>query len=214
MTPRLLLALFMVLPAVDLAAQSSWFPLALPWDDSSKTSIDASDLLVDFPGQDPAGVIDARGYLRAGPDGHFYFEKTGKRARFWGVNLTFNADFPPCIDESLRAGEFPDQRAADKLARRLAKLGVNVVRFHHMDTLASPSGIWDNRYYPNDTQHLDPSQLKRLDYLIYQLRLNGIYVNLNLKVGRHFGAGDGILNPGLFTGDSHTIRGWITSIQG
>lgn len=200
MTPRLLLALFMVLPAVDLAAQSSWFPLALPWDDSSKTSIDASDLLVDFPGQDPAGVIDARGYLRAGPDGHFYFEKTGKRARFWGVNLTFNADFPPCIDESLRAGEFPDQRAADKLARRLAKLGVNVVRFHHMDTLASPSGIWDNRYYPNDTQHLDPSQLKRLDYLIYQLRLNGIYVNLNLKVGRHFGAGDGILNPGLFTG--------------
>jgi hypothetical protein len=192
--------LLVLLPARDLSAQSSWFSLTLPWDDSSKTYIDASDLLVDYPGQDPCGVIDARGYLRAGPDGHFYFEKTGKRARFWGVNLTFNADFPPCIDESLRAGEFPDQWAADKLARRLAKLGVNVVRFHHMDTLASPSGIWDNRYYPNDTQHLDPGQLKRLDYLIYQLRLNGIYVNLNLKVGRHFGKGDGILNPQMFTG--------------
>src|SRR5713226_4529335 len=79
-----------------LHAQVNWFPFTLPWDDDSQTVLDASDLLVDFLGQDPAIVIESRGFVRAGADGHFYFEKNGKRARFWGVNFTFNANFPPC----------------------------------------------------------------------------------------------------------------------
>ncbi len=201
------LAIFLVLLVPSLQAQTSWFPFALPWDDDSKTVIDASDLLVDYPGQDPASVIDSRGFLRAGADGHFYWEKTGRRARFWGVNFTFNANFPPCPDEPLRPGEFSDTRAANKIARRLAKLGVNVVRFHHMDTEPSPDGIWDRAYYPSDTQHLDPAQLKRLDWLIYQLRLNGIYVNLNLKVGRRFGPNDGIDDSSQFTGSLDYFQG-------
>ncbi len=97
--------LFAVLLTPALRAQSTWFPLTLPWDDSSKTIIDASGLLVDYPGQDPSTVIDARGFVRASTDGHFYFANTGKRARFWGVNFTFNASFPPCPDEPLRPGD-------------------------------------------------------------------------------------------------------------
>jgi hypothetical protein len=199
------LFLFLITPCSG--AQTTWFPLMLPWEDSSKTFIDASDLLIDYPGQDPASVIDARGRLRASADGHFYFEKTGKRARFWGVNLTFNASFPPCPDVPLRSGEFSDVQAADKIARRLAKLGVNVVRFHHMDTSVSPDGIWDRNYYPRDTQHLDAGQIRRLDYLIFQLRKNGIYANINLKVGRHFGPGDGIDNAQLFTNNLNYFQG-------
>ncbi len=196
---RYFLPLGILILQPQLLAQSGWFPFTLSWEDHSKSAADASDLLVDVPGQDPATVIDARGFLHASADGHFYWERTGKRARFWGVNFTFNADFPPSPDVPLRAGEFRDERAADKVARRLAKLGVNVVRFHHMDTQGSPSGIWDPKYYPADTQHLDADQLKRLDWLIYQLRQNGIYVNLNLKVGRHFGPGDGVDFSQLFT---------------
>jgi len=187
-----------LLLAPALQAQTSWFPFSLPWDDSSRTAIDASDLLIDYPGQDPAAVVESRGQLRAGADGHFYFEKTGKRARFWGVNFTFNADFPPCPERPPAAGEFPDERVADKLAQHLAKLGINVVRFHHMDFYASPDGIWDPAYYPHDTQHLSDAALQRLDYLIYQLRRNGIYVNLNLKVARHFGPGDDLPDTQLF----------------
>ena len=186
MLKSLLSVFFILLFAAFAGAQSPWFPLTLPWEDNSRAFIDASDLLVDYPGQDPATVIDARGRVIARPDGHFYFEKTGKRARFWGVNFTFNASFPPCPDQPLRAGEFSDIHAAEKIARRLAKLGVNVIRFHHMDTSRSPDGIWDRNYYGRDTQHLDPAQIKRLDYLISQLRKNGIYANINLKVGRHF----------------------------
>jgi hypothetical protein len=196
--PRRLLLPLCLLLLHNLRAQSGWFPFSLSWEDDSKSAADASDLLVDFPGQDPSTVVDGRGFLRAGADGHFFWERTGRRARFWGVNFTFNANFPPSPDTALRTGEFPDLRAADKIARRLAKLGVNVVRFHHMDTQGSPSGIWDTRYYPGDTQHLDPGQLRRLDWLIYQFRQNGIYVNLNLKVGRHFGPGDGVEFAELF----------------
>jgi hypothetical protein len=187
-----------LLLAPSLPAQTSWFPFTLPWDDASHTAIDASDLLIDYPGQDPAAVVDSRGSLRAGADGHFYFEKTGKRARFWGVNFTFNANYPPCPERPPAAGEYPDDRVADKVAQHLAKLGINVVRFHHMDFYGSPDGIWDPRYYPNDTQHLSDAALQRLDYLIYQLRRNGIYVNLNLKVARHYGPGDNLQDTQLF----------------
>jgi len=200
-------ALLLLLTNSVLAAQSAWFPFTIPWDDDSKTVVDSSDLLVDFPGQDPAAVIDARGFVRAGTDGHFYFAKSGKRARFWGVNFTFNANFPPCPDEPLRAGEYSDTHVADKVARHLAKLGVNVVRFHHMDFFAAPNGIFDPRFFPNDTQHLDAGQLRRLDYLIYQLRRNGIYVNLNLKVARHFGSGDGVADTAQFTGNLSFFQG-------
>jgi hypothetical protein len=62
-----------------LLAQQNWFPFSLPWNDGSKTVVDASGLLIDYPGQDPATVIDSSGFVRARSDGHFYFSETGKR---------------------------------------------------------------------------------------------------------------------------------------
>jgi hypothetical protein len=187
------------------AAQGDWFPFTPPWDDESKTAADASDLLVDYPGQDAATVIESRGFVRTGPDGRFYFENTGKRARFWGVNFSFNANFPPAPGDPGYGGD------AEKVARRLAKLGVNVVRFHHMDYFASPQGIFDPQYFGHrdnviSTRHLDAAQLNRLDHLVYQLNRNGIYVNVNLKVARTFGRDDGLPHPwgsGFAVGVSH-----------
>ena len=50
-----------------LLAQDNWFPFVLPWDDATPTIVDASYLLLDYPGQDPATVIDSRGHVCAGP---------------------------------------------------------------------------------------------------------------------------------------------------
>ena len=180
-------------PATDT---TGWFPFTIPWDDASDTVLSASDLLVDYTGQDPATVIDARGHVRAGPDGHFYFENTVRRARFWGTNLWGSAAFPPSPDYPPGPGEFDDVHAAEKLAARLAKLGFNAIRLHGIDGWSRPDGIWLDHWL--NTQRFDPVQLGRLDYLIYQLKRHGIYVNLNLHVSRMFMPGDGVTDADAF----------------
>src|SRR5690348_7336453 len=52
-------------------------------------------------------------------DGHFY--TAAGRIRLFGVNNAFSANFPE-----------PDD--APRIAKRLRRLGVNLVRLHHMDT--------------------------------------------------------------------------------
>ena len=54
--------------------------------------------------------------------------------------------------------------------------------------------IFDPRF--KDMQHLDAGQLERLDYLVAQLKKNGIYVNINLHVARSFTAADGFVDAG------------------
>lgn len=90
----------------------------------------------------------------------------GRRIRLWGVNLSFAA----CL---------PSHQDAQKVARRMAEFGVNVVRLHHLDTSTWPSGIWNE-----NGKGLHPEALDRLDYFIDQLAQRGIYTNLNLHVGR------------------------------
>lgn len=203
------------LPATDT---EGWFPFTVPWDDAADTLTSAADLLVDYPGQDPATVIDARGHVRAGPDGHFYFQNTGRRARFWGVNLVFGAAFPPCPDALPHPGEFPDVHVSEKLAAHLAKLGFNAVRFHHMDNdWGDPyATIFDYSY--DDTQHLSAENLTRLDYLIYQLRQRGIYTDLNLHVSRQFRLGDGVrdaddFDPGTFNKNATLFEPVMIELQ-
>ena len=102
-------------------------------------------------------------------DGHFVTDDGP--IRFWGTNLCFEA----C---------FPTHEQAERLAARLARLGVNVVRMHHMDS----NSIWGD-----SANHLtiDPKKLERLDYLIDQLKRRGVYTNLNLHVSRSFGPKEG-----------------------
>ena len=100
-------------------------------------------------------------------DGRFY-DAEGARLRLLGSNLTF-------------AGAFPPKEDAPKIAAQLRKLGMNVIRFHHLDMHAAPRGIWN----PDQTA-FDPEQVDRLDWLIHHLKLNGIYTNLNLHVSRTY----------------------------
>lgn len=146
------------------------FPFVIPWDDSTPgTANDVSALNVK-----PAG---ADGYIVA-KNGHFYESKTDTRVRFLGVSFAAHAAFPPHAD-------------ADKVAARIAKLGINIVRLHHMDNdnWAANAHIWDPAY--KDHQHIDAGQLDKLDYLIGQFKKNGVYVNINLHVSRQFTPDDG-----------------------
>lgn len=160
-------ALACISPSGMQSEDKGLFPFVLPWDDSSPGIADLSSW-----NHKPAGKF---GVVTAGKDGHLYAGK--ERIRFLGTNLCFAASFPRKED-------------AEKIAARMAKFGVNCVRFHHMDMSPFPNGIRDGRV-PN-TRALDPEALDRLDYFTSQLKRNGIYLDLNLLVSRPFNAADGL----------------------
>ncbi len=172
--PILAAALALTVPAGAQApapaAAPPLFPFVIPWDDASPGTV--TD--VSFLNAKPAGV---HGAIRV-KNGHFVETNTGKRVRFLGTNL-------------VAQGAFPAHADAAKVAARMAKLGINLVRLHHMDNpgWGDHSNLWDAKF--PDRQHIDAQQLDRLDYLIAQLKQNGIYVNLNLHVSRQFTPADG-----------------------
>jgi len=144
-------------------SEYGWFDFVITDLDTTKNAIDLS-----FLNEDVAG---ANGFVTV-KDGHFV-NGSGEKVRFFGTNLTFSS----C---------FPEKETATKIAARLSKMGMNVVRFHHMDMRATPDGIWDTTM-----TSLDPAQLDKLDWLIYQLKKHGVYTNINLHVSRTY--------PGLET---------------
>ena len=129
-----------------------------------------------FDSEKPAGK---RGFLTARGD-NFYFED-GTPVRFWGTNLNSGA----C---------FPEKDYAPKLARRLAAYGCNMVRFHQMDSEFAAPNIYQlsKGRRLSDTRTLSPEALDRLDYLMYCLQQEGIYVYLDNLTYRKFKQGDGV----------------------
>lgn len=123
----------------------------------------------------PAGK---NGFIRV-QGGHFV-KGDGSRIRFWGVHLT---------DWSPGSVLLPPKQDIPMWVNSLARFGVNCVRLHFLD-LAAPRGIIDGSR--NDSQSFDAQQLDRLDFLVSELKNRGIYVDLNLNVGRSYKAGDGV----------------------
>ena len=148
------------------AQEKSLFSFVLPWDDSSHTFTDISDWK-----HKPAGKY---GHIKLGKDGHLYLGK--ERIRLFGVNFCFNASV--FTKENL-----------EKIAARMAKFGINCVRLNGIDA-RFPFGIIARN--KADTRSLDPEALDLLDYFVYQLKKNGIYVNLVLLASRPFSSADGL----------------------
>ena len=136
------------------------------------------DLRAVFAAERPAGK---HGFLRC-VKGEFEFED-GTPVRFWGTNFNGGANFP-------------EDAYAEKLSRRLAKIGINLVRFHQLDAEWNTPNLFQltKGDFLADTQSFDPESLRRLDYLIYCLKREGIYVYLDLLTYRRFRTGDGIAN--------------------
>jgi hypothetical protein len=111
-------------------------------------------------------------------EGHLRFED-GTPARFWSTNLV-----GPNI--------FCSHEQADRLADRLAKLGVNMLRLHNMDGPWARPNVFGNA---TTTRKLDPAQMEKVDYLIAALKKKGVYVYLDLLVHRDFLKADGVEDP-------------------
>lgn len=151
----------------DKAVEPPLFPFVLPWNDASPGITNLSGRL-----STPAGQA---GHIRAGADGHLYAGSA--RIRFFGVDLAFSAALPTHAD-------------AEQIAARLAKFGVNIVRFHIVDAMRFPDGILARD--SKDTRHLDAEGLDRYDYFVAQLKKHGIYANLNLLNYRPISSADGL----------------------
>lgn len=132
-------------------------PFVLPWDDQAAGPTNVSAWL-----DRPAG---AHGPVVV-KDSHLFDGR--KRLRLLGVNVAFG-------------GNFPKHGDASKIAARMAKFGINCVRFHHMDMQTTPGGI-----FARDGRTLDPEQLDKLDFFIAELKKNGVYTDLNLHVSRTY----------------------------
>lgn len=162
---RFVFILFFVLRFNSQNFAANYIPFSLSWDDSTKSITNVSDLL-----EKPAGKY---GFIRAQNDS--FVDGEGNPFRILGINTAFS-------------GNFPTHNQAEKISAHIAKYGINAVRIHHLDTSRSPNGIWLDG--TNDKQRFDPEMLDRLDYFIAQLKKNGIYTNINLKVGRKTIRGD------------------------
>lgn len=123
----------------------------------------------------PAGK---RGIVRAVGD-ILQFED-GTPVRFWGTNITAYSIF------------HTPENAVQHHAKRLSKLGFNLVRIHHHDSRWVSFNIFglDKEY----TGELNPDALRRIDWWIKCLKEEGIYVWLDLHVGREFSKGEDIVD--------------------
>jgi hypothetical protein len=146
-------------------------PFTINHRQGSHSIINLSFLLDAPAGRD--GFIRVRGDHLVKPD--------GDPIRFWGFNLT---------EWSPGSVEIVSKQDAPMWADTLARFGVNYVRLHFLD-LAAPRGMIDATR--DDTQHFDAAQLDNEDFFISELLKRGIYVDLNLNVGRGAKAGDNVL---------------------
>jgi len=151
--------------------KSKHFPWIFSWDDAP---IDISFI---FKDEKPAGK---HGFVTV-KNNNFIFSN-GLEVRFWGT--CFNS-----------AANFPEHAHAEKVARRLAKFGVNIVRLHQMDAPWSTPNIFQftTGELKNNTLKFDSDSLDRLDYLIFALKQQGIYIYLDLLTYRKFMPGDGVI---------------------
>lgn len=124
----------------------------------------------------PAGK---RGFVTAKDDDFVFAD--GTKVRFWGGNIQAYALFRTAKEN------------AQKQARRISQLGFNLMRIHHHDSMGwvDPTVI-DKKQA--DSQHLDAAALDALDWWVKCLEDEGVYVWLDLHVGRLFKTGDNIQN--------------------
>lgn len=141
------------------------FPFTIPLDGISTTEINAQQAK-------PISRISIK-------DGHFA-TADGKRARFIGASFYYTACYPDSAD-------------AISIAKRLGSLGFNAVRFTAYDF-----AYWNQASFltpGNISNALDPDQMKRIDWFIYQLSLNGIYIYLPILSEWQPRVGDGLTKP-------------------
>lgn len=149
------------------ASRADIVPFVLPWNDASPGATDFSGMNRPIGPEDRVGVNAA---------GHFVVR--GERIRFLGMNFASDSPFMPT-------------NKAEAVAARLARFGINNVRFHHIDAPWAIGGGLLN-YTATSSRNINPNQLERMHFLVARLKAHGIYANINLLTGREYRSGDGL----------------------
>jgi len=105
-----------------------------------------------------------------------FTDASGNPRHFLATNICFG-------------GGFPEHEGAERTAKRLARLGINLVRLHYVHHNFPPG-----KKYPEKDSFIEPVQLEKFDYLFSELKKNGIYVYFQLNIARKFGAENGFEN--------------------
>lgn len=147
---------------------SNWFAYEKVDENKAKGSILDASFLLDAP----AGK---HGHIKTKGDKFVFGD--GTEARFWGVNV-------------VASGPFSDKETAEFYVDRLARMGVNIVRFHHMDAGWATPNIFGNN--PQTTRKLNDTQLDKFEYFWSLLKKRGIYIYIDLAVNRWPMPGDGV----------------------
>lgn len=171
--------------AVPDATAGTWKPYHVAPETGGWPAIAASTAITPGSALDFSFLLDGPAG-RFGPvkatEGHLHFTRGGNRARFLGVQL-----LPPAAYRS--------REAADALAERLARSGINLVRLGDLDTPLGPErSLFDDSF--DNTDHLDAVALARLDHLAAALKARGVYFALEIQGARQFRADDGVPLPG------------------
>ncbi|MFA5803964.1 MAG: carbohydrate binding domain-containing protein [Melioribacteraceae bacterium] len=145
---------------------SNGFNFNLAWNDSTSQK---------FLPQFPIIPIPQNSFVTVDVDGNFNL--SSKKIKFWGVN-------------SVADGAFPDKNIAGAIAGRMRKVGINLVRFHHIDNGWGGYSLLKGV----DTRSLYSANLDLLEYYISKLKENGIFINMNLNVSRRFTVFDGVID--------------------
>lgn len=177
------------------------FPFAISQGPAAGSAADVSVLTTG-----PAG---AHGFVRV--EGGRLMTSAGE-LRLSGANLT-------------GPGNFPSKPDAVKLAEKLMRFGINAVRLHYMD----PIGEYANFMMTSEpclcakgTNDLDfvfiPEQLDKLEFLVAEFKKRGIYVDLNLHVGRFHNRlghrkGETLYNPELIASQKEYARRLLNHVN-
>ncbi len=140
-----ILTLFLLLTSLSTPAATSddWLPFSPPPDDFSPSPIDLRSLNEKFAGEH--GRVTAK-------EAHFVFSDNNGPVRFWAVNG------PP--------GNITDPAELRKVARLLAKRGVNLVRIH-------------GAVFSSDGE-ADPKKVQHIIDIVEAMKQEGIYSHASI----------------------------------
>ena len=146
---------------------ADWYPCHLAWKGGilAESALDLSSM-----NHKPAGKY---GFLKARGEDFEFENHPGVPVRFWGTNLAIEGPFVP-------------KRLAPGIARTLAAQGVNLVRLHlygvqFLDYSKRPFGRRPSLVNPDGS--LNGELLDRMEYLIAELKKNGIYIYMDWNDG-------------------------------
>jgi hypothetical protein len=156
--------------AVDRVPDHPMEPFVVDHRAENEGALDLSFLL-----QAPAGK---NGFITR--KGDRLVDGSGRPVRLWGVNIS---------DWTHGSVQIPAKSESAVWARTLARYGINVVRLTFLD-FAAPRGLVEPGRI--DSRALDPKKLDDFDAWVAELKKRGIYVDINLLVGRTFKEGDNV----------------------